>query len=299
MLPKRTRRVLLLASLVGFGLGSSSTAFADEHISGYITGLGTDSTFLIQTDDSRNLVVVPNEFTKVEQNGRWYRATKETWSTLMPGLRVKVKGEYLSNDRFDAEKVSYSKSNMKVARAVQSGIAPTERKLAATDQRLAATDQRLAATVVAVEATNTRITNLDTYDVIETVTVYFPNAKASIAPRYKTQLLELAAKASSVPSYIVEVKGFASAVGSEALNQRLSRERADAVTAFLQQSGVPPTRVVPPAAMGVSYQVASNRTAEGQAANRRAVVTLKQNRGIANRPSLEEAQLQTQTHDIP
>jgi outer membrane protein OmpA-like peptidoglycan-associated protein len=36
-----------------------------------------------------------------------------------------------------------------------------------------------------------------------------------------------------------------------------------------------------PAAMGVSQQVAPNTTAQGQAENRRAVVTLLQNKGIA------------------
>jgi outer membrane protein OmpA-like peptidoglycan-associated protein len=56
--------------------------------------------------------------------------------------------------------------------------------------------------------------------------------------------------------------------------------RADAVTAVLQQNGVPPTNIVVPAAMGVSEQPASNKTKEGQAQNRRTVVTLLQNKGI-------------------
>jgi outer membrane protein OmpA-like peptidoglycan-associated protein len=79
------------------------------------------------------------------------------------------------------------------------------------------------------------------------------------------------------------VQGYASAVGPDAINQPLSRQRADAVTAVLQQSGVTPTDLAYPAAMGTTGQVASNKTAEGQSQNRRVVVKLLQNKGVAGR----------------
>jgi outer membrane protein OmpA-like peptidoglycan-associated protein len=93
----------------------------------------------------------------------------------------------------------------------------------------------------------------------------------------------LAERARGVPAYVIQVEGFASAVGPDALNQRLSTQRADAVAAVLSQSGIPPTNMLVPAAMGVTQQVADNRTAVGQAENRRAVVTLLQNKGIPSR----------------
>ena len=80
---------------------------------------------------------------------------------------------------------------------------------------------------------------------------------------------------------VVQVQGYPSAVGSNALNQRLSRRRADAVAAVLQQNGVTSTDLAFPAAMGTTGQVASNRTSEGQSQNRRAVVKLLQNKGVA------------------
>ena len=61
----------------------------------------------------------------------------------------------------------------------------------------------------------------------------------------------------------------------------MSKKRADAVTAVLQQNGVAPIDVAYPAAMGTTGQVTSNRTAAGQAQNRRAVVKLLQKKGIA------------------
>ena len=66
------------------------------------------------------------------------------------------------------------------------------------------------------------------------------------------------------------------------MNQKLSSERANAVTDFIEQSGgIPLTNMLAPGAMGTSNQVGSDATAEGQAENRRVVVRILQNKGIA------------------
>ena len=82
---------------------------------------------------------------------------------------------------------------------------------------------------------------------------------------------------------MMQIEGYASAVGSYDANQRLSMRRADAVAAVLNQNGIPPTKMLVPATMGVSEQVAPNRTTKGQAENRRTVVTLLQNKGISEK----------------
>jgi OmpA-OmpF porin, OOP family len=70
-----------------------------------------------------------------------------------------------------------------------------------------------------------------------------------------------------------------------ALNQRLSLERARNVTNFMEQQGnIPLTNILSPGAMGTSRQVAPSpdeTAAEGQADNRRVVVRILQNKGIA------------------
>ena len=54
------------------------------------------------------------------------------------------------------------------------------------------------------------------------------------------------------------------------------------VTHFLEQQGnIPLTNVLAPGAMGTSQQVAPDTTAEGQAENRRVVVSILQNKAIA------------------
>jgi outer membrane protein OmpA-like peptidoglycan-associated protein len=69
------------------------------------------------------------------------------------------------------------------------------------------------------------------------VTVYFANGSTTIGAQYKPQLLQLAQQAKGIKAYVLQVKGYASAVGSVALNQKLSSERAANVTEFLEQQG--------------------------------------------------------------
>ena len=54
----------------------------------------------------------------------------------------------------------------------------------------------------------------------------------------------------------------------------------------LQQDNIPLTNLLAPAAMGESRQVGEDKTAEGQAQNRRVVVRVLQNKGIAGLQNL-------------
>jgi outer membrane protein OmpA-like peptidoglycan-associated protein len=65
------------------------------------------------------------------------------------------------------------------------------------------------------------------------------------------------------------------------LNQQLSEDRAENVTNILLQQGhVPLTRMLAPGAMGES-QAGNSKNAAGQAASRRVVVRVLQNKAIA------------------
>ena len=145
-----------------------------------------------------------------------------------------------------------------------------------------AEQQKIAANKAAIAADNKRFGELGDYNILGEATVYFGNGKTAIDPQYQPQLLQLAQQAKGVTAYTIQVQGYASAVGSAALNQRLSSERADAVTAFLEQQGqIPLTNMLAPGAMGTTSQVGSDTTAEGQSENRRVVVRILQNKGIA------------------
>ncbi len=310
MQSRRTERLTFFVSILLTVLGWSSGAFADESIRGVITEHRIDGTLMVQTNDSGMMVIVVNDWTKVRRDDGM-RTVKVSSAELTPGLRVHVKGDLGIGNKLVADKVHFSRSDQKLALAIWGGVAPTDQRSLANQRRIeqnaqaieqqqlildrqaqqiaanrgqiSANEQRIVATSGALAATSSRIADLDNYDVVETMTVYFGNGRASIAPKYKTQLQQLAAHARGVQAYMVQVQGYASAVGSNALNQKLSLQRATAVAAVLQQSGVPPTNIAVPAAMGITDQVATNKTANGQAENRRAVVTLLQNKGIADK----------------
>jgi outer membrane protein OmpA-like peptidoglycan-associated protein len=140
----------------------------------------------------------------------------------------------------------------------------------------------IAANKVAIAAANKRFGELGDYNILGELTVLFGNDMVTIEEQYKPQLLKLAQQAKGVTGYIVQVQGYSSKVGSAALNQKLSTERAENVTNFLEQQGqIPLTNILAPGAMGTSQQVVPDTTSEGQAENRRVVVRILQNKGIA------------------
>lgn len=110
----------------------------------------------------------------------------------------------------------------------------------------------------------------------------FAVGSSSISPEDLEELKKLAQKAIGLPGYIIEVKGFADASGNADMNEKLSRERAEAVIGYLiQQCNVPVRHVVAPGAMGESQPAASNESKEGRAENRRVEVTVLVNKGIS------------------
>jgi OmpA-OmpF porin, OOP family len=304
---RRSGSAVILASVLVAGLAWAPCAAADEHVKGVIQSLGSDGTVTMRTDDATDVTIVLRDYTKVRRVDGM-RQLKVTSAALIPGLRVRASGYYEAADRFAAERVTYTRSDMKMAAAIRGGVDPTDlrsldnqrrigensRTIAQQQQtlqrqaaeiannanRIRANEEKIVATTGTL---NSRIASLDNYNVVSTVTVYFRNGQARIDPKYRSQLQQLAAQAKGVPGYMIQVQGYASAVGPNALNQRLSMQRADAVTSALQQDGVPPPNIVVPAAMGTKDQVATNKTAKGQAENRRTVVTLLQNKGISER----------------
>src|SRR6267142_2036935 len=90
------------------------------------------------------------------------------------------------------------------------------------------------------------------FKTVDLETLYAIQA-ALAAPQAQIQALtqELAAKASTLRGYLIQVAGYADAAGSAGRNQALSDRRAEAVVSYLQQEcGVALSRVLAPIAMG-------------------------------------------------
>jgi len=253
---------------------------------------------MVKGADGTTTVVVLTGSTEVQEvEGGLHMRKKELGMTaLVPGLPVDVKGSYNAQNQLVADQVKFKASDLKTAQDIQAGMAPAEAQIQAQQQQMAqqqaqiqqqqtemkAEHDQIAANKAAIAATNKRFSELGEYNVIGEVTVLFANGKVAIEPQYKPKILQLAQQAKTVDGYVIQVKGYASSVGSAALNQKLSTERADNVTDFLEQQGsIPLTNILAPGAMGTSKQIAPDNTAEGQAGNRRVVVRILQNKGIA------------------
>ncbi|BDU77468.1 OmpA family protein [Mesoterricola sediminis] len=74
--------------------------------------------------------------------------------------------------------------------------------------------------------------------------------------------------------YTLHVTGHTSSVGKAAFNKALSKRRADAVAKVLVASGIPAANVTT-AGVGPDEPIADNKTAEGQARNRRVEIEVK------------------------
>jgi len=292
--------VSLAILLVFCGTAAAQSAKAQ----GLITGRSGD-TMTLQTPDSSTVVVLLTDSTQVAQVQGVFKARRKQMSmaALIPGLQVQVEGSYNPQNQLVASSVKFKGNDLQDAQTIQAGIQPAKEQIQQSQQELAAqkaalerqqqemqqqqqqmaeAQAKIDANKAMIEAANKRFGQLADYNILDEVTVYFGNGKVALDPKYNAQLTQLAEKAKTITAYMIQVKGYASSVGSASLNQKLSDERANNVAQFLQQQGhIPLTNMLAPGAMGESRQVGTDKTAEGQAQNRRVVVRVLQNKGIA------------------
>ena len=291
-------------SLVVLALLSQVVTAQSVKVEGLIKARNGD-TMILQTSDSPNLTVLLTDNSKVGQVQGVFKARRKQMSmaALIPGLAVKVEGTYNDQNELVATSVSFKGNDLEQAEAIEAGMHETKvqvqqvkaqalqnkgelekqnAELKSQNEALQQQQKQIAANKAAVEAAIARFGQLDDYYIFDEMTVYFGNGKITVDPKYTPQLLELAHKAKTINGFMIEVKGYASSVGSVTLNQQLSEDRADDLTNILVQQGhIPLTRMLAPGAMGESHQVGNDKTAEGQAENRRVVVRVLQNKGIA------------------
>jgi len=277
---------------------STSIVSAQSKAEGVIKGRD-GSKIILQTADSPKLIVQLTESTDVAQVQGALKARKKKMSmaALVPGLPIKVEGTYDAQNQLFAKTIRFKGNDLEQAQAIQAGLHETQMQaeqnkeelekqnaaLKAQNEALTEQQKQIEANKAAIAANTARFGQLDDYYIWDEVTVLFGNGKVKVDPQYVSQLTALAEKAKGVNGYMIQVKGYASASGSAALNQKLSEDRASNVTNILLQHGhVPLTNMLAPGAMGESHQVEEkDKSAENEAANRRVVVRVLQNKGIA------------------
>jgi outer membrane protein OmpA-like peptidoglycan-associated protein len=290
--------VSILALSLGMVTVSNTIAFAQTKLQGIIKGRSGAQIFL-QTADSPKVVVLLTDYTDVAQVQGVLKVRKKEMSmaALIPGLPIQVEGSMNADNQLVASKIRFKGNDFEQAQAIQAGLAETsaranqnsaelakhDAELAAQNAALTEQEKKVAANKAAIAANSARFGELNDYYILAEVTVYFGNGKTNVDPKYDPELIKLAEKAKTINGYMVQVKGYASATGSAALNQKLSEERANNVASLLLQKGrVPLTNMLAPGAMGESRQIAgTDKTADTEAENRRVVVRVLQNKAIA------------------
>lgn len=292
----RTGRLSLFLVLSAI-LFTTIAAAQDTKVQGLIVGR-SGATMTVKTPDSETITVALTTDTQVDEVQGVFKLRKKALglTALIPGLPVQVKGSMNDKHQLVADQIKFKGSDLRAAQDIQAGLAPTQqqvdanqanieasqKQIAANESDIDANQAKIAVNKQDIEAANKRFGELGDYNVLDEATVYFANGQVDIEAKYKPQLVALAQKALTINAYIIEVQGYASSVGSVALNQKLSMERANNVLAILEQDGnIPLTNILAPGAMGSSNPVASNETTEGQAENRRVIVRVLQNKGIS------------------
>ena len=306
MTQSKIRRIASAVALSSIALTLLTTVAVAQSVKvkGIIKGRSGNS-MTMQTSDTPKLVVLLTDATDVQQVGGVFKAKRKDMSmaALIPGLACQVEGTYNAQNQLVATKVTFSGDDLEQAQAVQAGVHETAQKAAANQaelqqqadalaaqnealkaQQAAITQQQkeIAANKAKIASNSARFGQLDDYYILDEVTVLFGNGVVKVDPQYNAPLLALVQKAMTYNGYSIQVKGYASSVGSAALNQQLSEDRANNVTNIVVQQGhVPLTNMLAPGAMGESRQVGNDKTEQGQAENRRVVVRALLNKGIA------------------
>jgi len=263
----------------------------------------------VETDEGTTTVTLTSD-TKVQHPiGLGARKKQVDQSVLIPGLKLKFEGTGDPN-QVAAETITFDQDDLSIAKVIQAGLNPTAQQQAqnmqayqankkATDEEIAANQAANQAAIAAAkqdiaanqasidevaQSTQKRFSELGDFVVKGEHAVYFGTGDYSISGEDRNALADLAKKSLTYQKgYVIQVAAFADSVGTASSNQLLSKERAQAVVAYLlQECSVPVGRIVAPGAMGETNPAASNETSSGRIENRRAEVKLLVNKGIVD-----------------
>jgi OmpA-OmpF porin, OOP family len=299
------------ASLLAVCLLSLGTALAADKVKGKgVITQRSGNTLTVETDEGTTTVIVTPD-TKVQHPvGLGARKKQVGQEVLIPGLKLKFEGTGDQN-QVTAATITFDQDDLSLAKVIQAGLNPTAQQqsrnmetyqanknatdaeiaanqaaIAAHQREIDATKQSVAANAQGIqevaESTQKRFSDLTTWDVRGQATVHFEVGDSALAEEDKQKVTALAKQALTYLGFVIEVRGYADSTGNLEDNQQLSKERAEAVVAYLLQNcHVPTKNIAAPGAMGEAHPAASNESASGRAENRRVDLKLLVNKGVS------------------
>lgn len=178
-------------------------------------------------------------------------------SDLIRGLAVTVETAQ-SGPQVDADKITFKPSDLKTAQAIQAGIEQPRQRL-----------------VAAQTENERRLSQVGQFSEKGRVRVFFDTGSAVINEKGKADLQAFAQQAAATPGSVLRVVGHTDSTGSAAVNQRLSNQRASAVTAYLvRRLNVPPEKILSPSGLGSDVTAEDDVASPSNAQSRRVTVSL-------------------------
>jgi outer membrane protein OmpA-like peptidoglycan-associated protein len=266
---------------------------------------------IVKTADGNTTVVLTDSTTTKDDRGLFGLEKQRLSSVvLIPGLKVEVDGTTDDQGRVVAKTITVDGDDLESAQMIQAGLHPTAEQVAANvktledhqgqlaghgvqlashkenigtnQQNIAGNRDKIQQNLSSIEEHSQRFAALTEFDVKGEATVKFSSGSTKISAADQGELKKLAETAAGLKGYIIEVMGYADATGGAAMNTKLSEDRARAVvTHLVQQGNVPVRHIVAPGAMGEYGAAAPNESKAGRAENRRVVVKVLVNKGIA------------------
>ena len=149
-----------------------------------------------------------------------------------------------------------------------------DRAQSQADAALARAEEANTRVTNSEQSVNNLRTNLDKYSLQNTATVNFNFDSYQLTPEARASLDALAAQIKDRENFILEIQGFADAIGSDAYNNQLTERRADSVRRYLAEFHNIPLFRMHMLGFGEVRAVADNSTREGRAQNRRVEIRL-------------------------
>jgi OOP family OmpA-OmpF porin len=292
------------------------TAGHKEKVRGVIVSRDGD-TLKLRGDDATIGTIDLTNATKIQlKHGIFWQKSDMKADALVPGLQIEAQGKGSENGELVAAKVVFDPNSMRVSRQVDARVDPVEARTGALETRAGNMEDRAGRMEDRqgkldeqqkqtqqqvgevkdqvgqvkteadqanqdVNAVNKRVTNLDNYQEKYSEVVYFKVNSSTLTPEGKQKLDSLAQQAKNEKGYSVQVAGYADKTGNATYNQHLSESRANAVIRYLEEQGdIPIYRILTPAGLGTTHEVADNTTSEGRKLNRRVEVKVLVNQGL-------------------
>src|SRR4030095_3797055 len=215
-------RVLLLAGGIALGLlltpinpsfafqakGEKRVVPAGENLKIQGVVLQRDGETLVLRDTARtDTVVLLTDDTSIKttrkgafRGGKTYGVT-----SIIQGLILQVDGKGDSEGRLVADDIRFKEEDLRAAITASVRVNPVEQQAAANKQNIEANKQNIDANKQAIDDTNKRIAELDEWELVKTVTVYFAVGKVTLSPEARATLDEIGPKANTTKNYKVEV----------------------------------------------------------------------------------------------